>query len=281
MKSVIRNITCIVAMATLGACATQDKTSADLTLHVFDCGEIEVRDVSLFSPGVDKGQKKQMVDSCYLIQHPKGTLLWDAGLNDAIGPEGIEVWEGAFFMRVANPLLSQLQAIDIDPAQVDYIGISHFHSDHTGNANLFSAASLLIQQAEYDAAFGDKAKDFGFEPDSYSQLDRTKIKVLSGDYDVFGDGRVVIKTAPGHTPGHQMLFVDLAETGPVVLSGDLYHFTKNRQHRRVPSFNYDKPQTLEAMDAIEAFVKARGAQLWIQHDKEQNATIKHSPALYR
>ncbi len=281
MKSVIRNITCIVAMATLGACATQDKMSADLTLHVFDCGEIEVRDVSLFSPGVDKGQKKQMVDSCYLIQHPQGSLLWDAGLNDAIGPEGIEVWEGAFFMRVAKPLLSQLQAINIDPAQVDYIGISHFHGDHTGNANLFTGASLLIQQAEYDAAFGDKAKEFGFEPDSYSQLDRAKINVLSGDYDVFGDGRVVIKTAPGHTPGHQMLFVDLAEEGPVVLSGDLYHFSKNREHRRVPSFNFDKPQTLETMEAIEAFVKEQGAQLWIQHDKEQNATIKHSPAFYR
>ena len=66
-----------------------------------------------------------------------------------------------------------------------------------------------------------------------------------------------------------------------MLSGDLYHFTKNRTHKRVPSFNFDKEQTLETMDSIESFVKETGAQLWIQHDKEQNEAIKHSPYKYQ
>ena len=77
-----------------------------------------------------------------------------------------------------------------------------------------------------------------------------------------------------------MLLVNLKNEGPVLLSGDLYHFTKNREHKRVPSFNFDKEKTLETMESIETFVKETGAQLWIQHDKEQNATIKHSPAIY-
>ncbi|MFT6154107.1 MAG: hypothetical protein ACJA1X_001453 [Bermanella sp.] len=64
------------------------------------------------------------------------------------------------------------------------------------------------------------------------------------------------------------------------MSGDLYHFTKNRTHKRVPSFNFDKKQTLETMDSIEMFIQKTGAKLWIQHDKEQNATIKHSPEFY-
>jgi glyoxylase-like metal-dependent hydrolase (beta-lactamase superfamily II) len=139
----------------------------------------------------------------------------------------------------------------------------------------------LIQQAEYDAAFGEDPTKFGFNPASYEQLDKSKIKVLKGDYDVFGDGKVVIKTAPGHTPGHQVLFVNLDETGPIVLSGDLYHFTKNRVHRRVPSFNFDKEQTLAAMEKIEQFVNDENAQFWIQHDIEQNQTIKHSPEFYQ
>ncbi len=105
--------------------------------------------------------------------------------------------------------------------------------------------------------------------------------MINGDFDVFGDGTVVIKRAVGHTPGHQVLFLDLKETGPLVLSGDLYHFTSNRTHKRVPSFNFNKEQTLTAMDDIEKFVKEKGAQLWIQHDLEQNASIKHSPAFYQ
>ena len=129
--------------------------------------------------------------------------------------------------------------------------------------------------------FGDDPAAAGFNPDSYKGLDRSKIKKITGDYDVFGDGTVVIKRAVGHTPGHQVLFVNLAESGPIVLSGDLYHFTDNRTHKRVPSFNFDKGQTLESMNQIEAFVETEKAQFWIQHDLEQNKAIKHSPAFYQ
>ncbi|MEY8206023.1 MAG: N-acyl homoserine lactonase family protein [Bermanella sp.] len=272
--------TAVAAMTVaLAACSTPEKTP--LTLHVFDCGEIEVRDESLFSPGVNKGKVKNMVNSCYLIQHEKGTLVWDAGLNDAVGAEGTEAMGGAFFMKMPKTLMSQLNEISVKPQDIDYLGISHFHGDHTGNANLFTGASLIIQQEEYAAAFGDEAAKFGFEASSYKQLDRDKIKVINGDHDVFADGSVIIKRAPGHTPGHQVLFLNLAETGPVLLSGDLYHFTSNRTHQRVPSFNFNKAQTLAAMADIEAFVKEKGAQLWIQHDLEQNAQIKHSPEFYR
>ena len=264
----------------LSACSGKPDLNP-LTLHVFDCGKIEVRDESLFSPGVNKGKTKNMVDSCYLIQHEKGSLIWDTGLNDALGEKGIEAWEGAFFMNVPKTFISQLDEISVKPEDIDFLGISHFHGDHTGNANLFSNAQLIIQQEEFDAAFGADAAKFGFDPSSYNNVNHEKIKVVSGDHDVFGDGSVIIKRAVGHTPGHQVLFLDLADTGPVVLSGDLYHFTSNREHKRVPSFNFNKEQTLEAMDNIETFVKEKGAQLWIQHDLEQNSMIKHSPEFYQ
>jgi glyoxylase-like metal-dependent hydrolase (beta-lactamase superfamily II) len=266
----------IMASAFLAACSLQPK----LTLHVFECGEIEVKDISLFSPGVDKGVKKNLVDSCYLIQHPKGNLIWDTGITDAVGEKGIEVFGGKLSLKVLNPLSNQLAGINIKPTDIQFMGISHFHGDHTGNANLFKNASLLIQQAEYDAAFGPTPEKFGFNPASYNQIDKSKINIINGDYDVFKDGSVLIKTAPGHTPGHQMLVVNLEQEGKIMLSGDLYHFTKNREHKRVPSFNFDRNQTLETMENIESFVKESGAQLWIQHDKEQNASIKHSPEYY-
>jgi N-acyl homoserine lactone hydrolase len=260
----------------LAACSAQPS----LTLQVFECGEVEVRDISLFSPGVDEGVTKNLVDSCYLIQHPKGNLIWDTGITDAVGVEGVEAFGGKLKLTVTNPLSEQLAAINIKPSDIQFMGISHFHGDHTGNANLFSTAQLFIQQAEYDAAFGPTPENFGFNAASYDKVDKTKITVLKGDHDVFGDGSVIIKPAPGHTPGHQMLLINLENEGPIMLSGDLYHFTKNREHKRVPSFNFDKEQTLESMKSIEAFVKDTGAQLWIQHDKEQNATIKHSPHAY-
>ena len=268
----------LIALTALSLAACSEKPS--LTLQVFECGEIEVRDISLFSPGVDEGVIKNLVDSCYLVQHPKGNLIWDTGITDAVGEKGVEIFGGKLKMSVTNPLSDQLAAINIKPSDITFMGISHFHSDHTGNANLFNNAQLFIQQAEYDAAFGATPEKFGFNAASYDKIDRTKITILDGDHDVFGDGSVIIKAAPGHTPGHQMLFINLEKEGPVMLSGDLYHFTKNREHKRIPSFNFDKEQTLKSMESIENFVKESGAKFWIQHDKEQNATIKHSPSVY-
>lgn len=278
MKLTHLALTALTALA-LSGCAKSDKPN--LTLHVFECGHVEVSDISIFSPGVDEGVTKHLTNSCYLIQHEKGKLIWDTGLPDAMAGNPGEAFGGKLKLTVTNPLSKQLAEINVNPADIDYLGLSHFHGDHTGNANLFKNAALLIQQAEYDAAFGENPAQFGFNPASYDQINKEKINILDGDYDVFGDGSVVIKTAPGHTPGHQVLFVNLAETGPVVLSGDLYHFKKNREHKRVPSFNFDKEQTLAAMDVIEQFVDAEGAQFWIQHDLEQNQTIKHSPEFYQ
>jgi N-acyl homoserine lactone hydrolase len=105
--------------------------------------------------------------------------------------------------------------------------------------------------------------------------------VLSRDeHDVFGDGTVVIKLAAGHTPGHQILYVKLARTGGVVLSGDLYHYPEERTLNRVPTFEFNQEQTRTTRIAVEAFLKKMSAQLWIQHDAIANAKLRKAPDYY-
>ena len=280
-RSFLPRLCITLATASLLASCSLLQRAPDIRLYVFDCGNILARDVSVFSPGVDEGQAKELTDSCYLIRHPAGDLVWDTGLPDSLGTAGTDAMNGTFHVNVTHPFAQQLEELNVAPASIRYLGISHFHFDHTGNANLFTGATLLIQQEEYDAAFGPDPAKAGFNPASYDKLDRSKIQVLQGDQDVFGDGRVVIKKAVGHTPGHQVLFLDLPDTGPILLSGDLYHFSKNRKFRRVPSFNFNKEQTEHSMEQIEQFVREKGAQIWIQHDREQNQTLRHAPAFYQ
>ena len=125
---------------------------------------------------------------------------------------------------------------------------------------------LFIQKTEYDATFADEVTVPGVDPTLYDNLKDAERILIEGDHDVFGDGRVRIISAPDHTPGHQVLFIDLANTGPVVLSGDLYHFAISRQDRRVPEFNVDRDMTLASMDRVEALVEENGATLWIEHE---------------
>jgi len=264
------------------SCAEVQTDKPKIKLYVFDCGENNVKDISIFSPGFDKGVQKTLVARCYLISHPQGLLMWDTGLSDSISnkPDGLSVRNGVFTLSVKKTLSSQLKELKIDPQSIDYLAFSHMHPDHSGNANLFKNSKVLLQSKEFEAAFGSNPKKYSFNKQLYSEIQIKNIIKLNDDYDVFGDGSVKIIKTPGHTPGHQSLYIDLPKTGKIVLSGDLYHFQKNRTYKRVPSFNFDKEMTKRSMDKLEAFLVKNKATLWIQHDPDQAKTIKLSPAYY-
>jgi N-acyl homoserine lactone hydrolase len=267
-------------MAWLAGCSTM-MTSQPATvtrMYVFYCGEAHIPDISPWSPGFNVGQPKDFSDNCYLIKHGNDWMMWDTGFADALAtiPEGVV---GARNMRTMRKktLASQLAEIGVSPDQVKYLAFSHTHSDHVGNGNMFTAATVYMQQAEYDAAFGPDPIKFGFATATYDKLRASKFVKLNGDYDVFGDGSVKIISTPGHTPGHQSLLVHLPKTGAVVLSGDVAHFQENFDNRRVPGFNFNVEQSKLSIDKLAAVVKAEHAQLWINHDSVQSAKIVHAP----
>jgi N-acyl homoserine lactone hydrolase len=253
------------------------------SITVFDCGRITSPDRSLWSPGIDVGVAHEMVASCYLIRHDDGLMMWDVGISDSVAelPDGLVLAGGLITQWVDTTLAAQMDEIGVRPEDVGHLGLSHMHPDHTGNANRFTNAVVYMQEAEYDAAFGPDATRFNFRPDTYDKLADNRIIKLNGAHDVFGDGSVVIMSAPGHTPGHQVLYVELPESGPLLLSGDLWHFRSNYDNDRVPGFNFDRARTRESIEKIKAVIAETGATVWIQHDKDQAAEIPHAPRSVR
>jgi N-acyl homoserine lactone hydrolase len=251
-------------------------------LYILDCGDIKPMDPTLF------GLKKEeiagdgsFVTPCYLVVHRKGTLIWDVGqVPDAQVPgDGTEVVVQDL-LRTKRKLVPQIEALGYKVGDITYLAMSHYHLDHTANANLFAGSTWIVQQAEYDAMFG--AREFAIrDSSSYDKLkDARRITLNNEDHDVFGDGTVVIKTAPGHTPGHQMLFLRLKKFGPLLLEGDLYHLPEERMLDRVPTFDFDAAMTRATRVKTEAFLQQTGATLWIQHDPPTNAKLKKAPEYY-
>jgi glyoxylase-like metal-dependent hydrolase (beta-lactamase superfamily II) len=279
---VVRALALISVALVLMGCAQSlaPRSSGVERLYVIDCGETRIPDVSPWSPGFNVGKAATHSVNCYLIRHTQGWMLFDSGYPDALvnNPEGLAGPRSTAFRK--KTLVAQMAQIGVTPAQVTRIAFSHTHGDHVGNANLFSAATLYIQQAEYDAAFGPDPAKFGFQVANYDKLRASTTIKLQGDRDVFGDGTVVILSTPGHTPGHQSLLVRLPRTGAVVLSGDAAHFRENFDQRRVPSFNFDHDASIASMDKLAAIVQKEKAQLWINHDNAQSATLRHAPDFY-
>ena len=259
-------------------------TDASVQLYVFNCGDFRFPSVENFSIGDDETTVRELVVPCYIINHPRGTLLWDGGLPSATA--NISGWqrdpETGVQVRMQQTLQSQLLDMDLgfDLTSINLAAFSHIHYDHVGVANELTNAKWLVQRGDYEVvAKGGTVP--AYDPALLAEIKKRPTQVLDGDYDVFGDGKVRLISATGHTPGHQVLYVELADFGPLMLSGDLYHFRLSRDQRRVPMFNVDKNQTLEAMDKVEALVAETGATFWIEHDAALFETLKLAPNFYR
>jgi glyoxylase-like metal-dependent hydrolase (beta-lactamase superfamily II) len=252
-------------------------TDSPTRLYVLDCGRIEFKDMGMFSDtGEYEGKSGTMVDSCFLVRHPKGVLLWDTGLGDKIAEQKGGVDNNGIHLYVDVTLQDQLKSLNLTPADITHLAFSHFHFDHTGNANLFTHATWILNDDELAGALVPKPT-IAEDASQLSAREHTKTQMIDGDYDVFGDGTVKILKAPGHTPGHQLLEIHLAHSGTVILSGDLYHTRENRKERRVPPVNTNRADTLASMDRIEKIVQNTHARFIIQHNPEDVASLPKLP----
>ena len=254
--------------------------NAPLRLYVFDCGRLTVEDPSRFNFAKAEIAVLDLSVPCFLVVHPGGTLMWDVGVvpDNLFQPGGRPATKE--YATATRPLLAQMAEAGFSPAGITYLALSHAHWDHIANAGAFAASTWLVRQAERDAILATPSP-VRTEPAMFTALRNTKTAMIAtADYDVFGDGSVVIKFTPGHTAGHQVLFLKLAKTGPVVLSGDLYHYPEELKVPRVPAGDVNKDQTLASRVALQDFLKKAGAQLWIQHDLAAVQKLRKAPGFY-
>jgi glyoxylase-like metal-dependent hydrolase (beta-lactamase superfamily II) len=250
-------------------------------IYIFDNGRISGLATTLFNFEPEELAETDFVNISYLIVHPEGTLQFDAG---AVPDQAFEGQDGPVvdgIMSATMPLLPQLASAGYSPDDVDYFAMSHYHSDHTANANLFKNSTWIVQQAEFDYMFADEPQGI-IETESYNELRDAETIILDNeDYDVFGDGSVMILTSPGHTPGHQVVAVELENAGWIVLGGDLYHYPEEITTGRVPTFEFDADQSRASRARIAEFIEAHDATLWIEHDIATHADLPKAPAFVR
>lgn len=248
------------------ACATTAPSPPAIKLYALDCGSFDMKSAGMFSPNHEfDGKPAHLSDPCFLIRHPKGDLMWDAGIPPALAtPPGSTV---VVQTHRDKTIPQQLAELGLTPADIEYFSLSHSHYDHVGEANLFAASSTwVVDAAEREWMFRPDARKAGAFP-TYDKLETARTQIIDTDatLDLFGDGSVVLYPAHGHTPGHRVLLVRLPKTGPVLIAGDMWHLADAQKLRTVPGGNTDKAETLRSMDKVEALQRETGAKLVRQH----------------
>ena len=265
-----------LSLLVVGVCAsflvglpTLAQAPADVTLTRIECGTARPTDVERFTDTFAyKDQKVTFTFSCYLIKHGSEYMVWDTGFAPGSNPNAPTVG-----------IADRLKEVNVTPDQVKFVGISHFHADHTGQLDPFKNATLFIGKGDWDQITSPTPMQGANVAGFKSWIDeKRKVEPLTGDKDVFGDGTVIVLRTPGHTPGHSALLVRLKDMGPVLLSGDAVHFHENYENNGVPPFNFDRAQTIASIERMKQIVGNVKATVIIQHDMRDVAKLPAFPA---
>ncbi len=285
MKTLLASCALFTALTFFPNISVAEKNESSMKLYRLDCGDIHVSDLNVFSDSDQYiGQSKDLVVSCYVIRKGGMILLWDTGLNSSIAEKKDGVTSGPFTLTLKETITAQLAKINLTPDDITHVGLSHSHFDHAGNVNLFKNAQLIIQKAEYDTLVNtpDVANAHNMNT---SQMDfflkeenKEQLEIISGDQNLLSDGSLKAISLPGHTPGHMALKVTLSKSGVVILSGDQWHFDANHLYDEVPSFNYDRADTISSSDKLNRLVANNNATLIIQHEPKDTETLPALPA---
>ena len=250
----------------------------DLRLYTIDCGRIDFTDMAKFSDtGDHDGEHFAMPVPCFLIKHDSDWMLWDAGLGDEIAasPGGRDI--AGLHFRVPRTLRSQLAELKLKPDDIGYVGLSHLHADHSGNAALFPHATFLV--SPLDLAWASTSPPpAGVQPDRVAAVRHSKIDPVAEDKDVFGDGSVRMVSTPGHTVGHHSLMVRLPHSGWVILTGDVAHFQVNYDRDLVPLGNSSRAETIASIERIKGLAVHYHARVIVQHAENVFEKMPQLPA---
>jgi glyoxylase-like metal-dependent hydrolase (beta-lactamase superfamily II) len=248
-----------------------------IRLHAFTCGWL-TGGLGNFLAG-ERGRIRVPVP-CYLVVHPRGTALFDTGLHAGIQRDPAErlgalapSWTVEF--APGEEVGGRLAALDLAPARVDFVVVSHLHFDHAGGLAQIPNARLVVQRAEWQAGRdSDLVRANFYDPRDYDL--GHEILALAGEHDLFGDGSVLCVPTPGHTPGHQSLRVRLPK-GDVVLTADACYLRRTLDRLELPPFAHSREQMLASLERLRALESA-GARLVFGHDPEQWKSVPQAPA---
>jgi N-acyl homoserine lactone hydrolase len=258
---------------------------AGMKMYAMSSGTLDL-DKSWLTAGRDMGKWITIPVPMFLVDHPKGIFIYDTGMNPEVAKNALEYWGPVAkvfvpHMKPDQALDKQVKALGYDLEDVKYIALSHMHLDHAGGMTLFPNATFIVRKAELQTAWWPESFQRGaYILKDYQDTRGYKyIELGNEDYDVFGDGSVVVIDSKGHTQGHQSVIVTLANSGKIVLTGDSCYMKENIDERVVPGIVWDPVWAIKTIDKMRELRK-RGAYIIVGHDPDAWEEIKHSPAYY-
>ena len=244
-----------------------------IKIHVLRTGEVRVSpylpfggdDCSIVKASGVTTPKKDWIwlpVFSYLIEHPKGLILFDTGWHRDMSPEGVYDKRaqikslGSWFLYQINQgriakgeaIHEHLERMGIKASDLDYVLLSHLDCDHAnGLRQVKDAKHILVSKAEMEGTrrFSFQIK-IRFQKRWWKGCNMQTFDwngtegPVGKSYDVLGDGSLVMVNIPGHSEGLCALKIRNEEGKYVLLFADGGYATKSWRDMITSGITLDK-----------------------------------------
>ena len=252
-----------------------------MRLHFITAGRLRLKR-SIYDPAADRSETFEAPVSSALVRHRQGNVLFDTGCHPSVVEHAEERWGSLIkvmrpVMRAEDTLLPNLACAGISPDDIDVVVNSHFHPDHCGCNQFFRKATIMAHTSEIAAAKAPEAEKAGYLRSDWDHDQPTD--AVSGERDVFGDGKLLLLPLPGHTPGTMGAQVNLERDGSFLLVSDAVSLRANLDADTAPRNTWNAVALLKSYGEIRRIEKA-GATVICGHDEAQWQSLRKGPDAY-
>ena len=252
-----------------------------MKMHLLPCGRLKMRK-SIFLPAVERTETIELPVSSALLRHGQANVLFDTGCHPSV-PENPEArWGGLAklmvpIMQPGEHVLTGLAGLGLAPDDIDVVVNSHLHPDHCGCNAFFRKATFLVHSEELAASRAPGSEASGYLAAEWDQP--MPVDALSGQRDVFGDGRIVLIHLPGHTPGSIGALAQLDRTGRYLLAGDTVSLRETLDAGIIPRNTWNADALAKSLDEVRR-IEASGATILCSHDAKQWDSLRKGANAY-
>jgi N-acyl homoserine lactone hydrolase len=252
-----------------------------MKMHILNGGRLRMRR-SVYVPGAERTESIDLPVHSVLMRHAQGNVLFDTGCHPSVVENAEARWGSMARMMVPingreDNVVSDLSRLGLAPDDIDVVVCSHFHADHCGCNEYFTRASMFCHRLELEAAQADDAPAKGYLATEWRH--GREWVAIDGEHDLFGDGRVVLKPLPGHTPGMIGALVHLDRDGPFVLASDAVPLALTLEREALPRNTGDLEAAARSLGEV-GRLQAAGFTVLYGHDAEQWETLRKGVAFY-
>lgn len=249
--------------------------AAEVKVYAFKAGVLKTQTQNILKD-TRPGTPMEIPVPFLVLRHGREWVAFDTGCNGQVARDSVGYW-GEALVKAFTPVFrpdqefrEAIKVLGLKPKDFKAAFISHGHLDHAGAIGDFVGTTVPIyfqkaELAEIRKMINAQKPGAAYILDDFKHLNELNVREIEGPLDFFGDGSVIVLPTPGHTPGHQSLYVRSSAGPAFIYCADALYALESMEKLIPPALAWDVGATMQNINWFR-FEEQTGVRIVPSHD---------------